>query len=399
VGFDGKNKTRKSSRNYASKEVSETIGLSLTFEDLKPILVKITDYFKRFFSPEGLTALCAFSSLIITSLILFFLFQQAYPLFQKMGYGQFTLYLLWQAGYSADTWGWLFTNGNILSGFLNFLTGSTWLPSNFEFGALPLIESTFIVVVGAVAIAFPIGIFSAVHLAEYCSLKVKTVLKTIIEMLAGIPSVVFGLVGLMVVVPAIKNWLLSVNSIWNYSQITGLTALAASIILAIMILPTIISISEDAISAVPSDIKEASFALGATHFQTVRRVILPSAAAGIAASVVLAVGRAVGETMAVLMVSGNAPFSFMPSTSNYLLWYYLQSAPDQIWQVIAHVFLVPVYPMTAVIASEIFETTWGSTQYQALLALGFVLFAITYIINFSAERIIFRFSRKFKRRV
>jgi phosphate transport system permease protein len=160
-----------------------------------------------------------------------------------------------------------------------------------------------------------------------------------------------------------------------------------------MILPTIISISEDAISAVPRELKEASFALGATHFQTVRKIIIPAAAAGIAAAVVLAVARAVGETMAVLMVAGNTPFSI-----NFSLIYNIYPILDQLKYIFGETFLSPVYPMTAVIAAEVGESAWGSTHYQALLAIGFVLFIITYIINYFAELIIFQFSKKVKRR-
>jgi phosphate transport system permease protein len=394
MGFDGKSKTRNPNRDDAPKEVSETVGFGFTFEDFKPILVKIADYFKRFFSAEGFTAICAFSSLIITGLILFFLFQQSYPIFNKLGYGTYTIYYLYylqELGYPdiADgiVYSGLWSGGNILGGFFNFITGSSWSPADVAgsgtFGILPLIESTFIVVGGAMAIAIPIGVFSAIHLAEYCSLKVKTVLKTMIEMLAGIPSVIFGLVGLYVIVPYIKN-LFNLN--------TGLTALAASIVLSIMLLPTIVSVSEDAISAVPGELKEASFALGATHFQTVRKVIVPAAAAGIAAAIVLAIGRAVGETMAVLMVAGNVPFSFA------IPWYYyLMPISNQVTGVLGQLFLRPVYPMTATIASLIMEAPWGGSEYQALIAIGFVLFVITYIINFASERIIFRFSKKLKR--
>lgn len=388
--FNRKNKEKIPKSVPRSGETLEILEYIFTAEDLKKFGVNIIGYFKRFFSPEGLTALCAFSSLVITGLILFFLFREALPMFQKMSYGTSVLHLLYVLnpdffGYVVDKYGLiLFGGGNPFAGFLNFVSGGIWAPNAYEFGILPLIIGTLIVVGGAIAIALPIGVFSAVHLAEYCSLRVKSVLKPIIELLAGVPSVVFGLIGLTLVVPLIQN-------IFHLDN--GRTALSAAIILAIMILPTIISISEDAISAVPREFKEASFALGATHFQTVRKVILPAAAAGIAAAVVLAIARAIGETMAVLMIAGSSPFTIL-----YPNYFPFLPILDKFGFYFKELFLDPIMPMTATIAAEIGETSWGSTHYQALLAIGFVLFIITYIINYLAEITIFRFSKKVKRR-
>ncbi|MBS7267287.1 MAG: phosphate ABC transporter permease subunit PstC [Candidatus Freyarchaeota archaeon] len=376
--------------DFGSGEVSGSLEYIFTAEDFKKVGLKIREFLRRFFSPEGLTALCAFSSLVITGLIFFFLFREAFPMFQKMSYGSSFLHFLYVLnpdffGYAIDKYGLVwFSGGNPFLGFLNFVSGGTWAPNSYEFGILPLIIGTLIVVGGAVAISLPIGVLSAVHLAEYCSLRVKNVLKPVIEMLAGIPSVVFGLVGLTLVVPLIQN---------VFHLDNGRTALSAAIVLAIMILPTIISVSEDAISAVPREFKEASFALGATHFQTVRKVILPAAAAGIAAAVVLAVARAIGETMAVLMIAGNSPFTVL-----YPNYFPLLPVLDKFGFYFKELFLDPIMPMTATIAAEIGETSWGSTHYQALLAVGFVLFIITYIINYIAEVTIFRFSKKVKRR-
>jgi phosphate transport system permease protein len=327
--------------------------------------LKGKEYIKRFFSPEGFTGVCALSSFIITILILFFLIQQSLPAFQELGYGQYALPLLKGLGYS--NYYWILANGNILTGFITFVTGSTWDPNNFYFGILPLIAGTLMVVVGALIIAIPVGIFSAIHLSEYCPTKIKNIVKPVIELLAGIPSVVYGFVGLTFLVP----WIASV-----FSLRSGQTALAGSIILSIMILPTIVSISEDAISAVPKDYKEASLALGATKFQTVWKVILPAAISGIIASIILAVGRALGETMAVLMVCGGV--ANMPPLS-------------------LQMFFTSVKPMTAAIAAELGETAVGSVHYSALFGVGLVLFGITYLVNFVADLINSRFKKKFGR--
>ncbi|WXG40888.1 MAG: phosphate ABC transporter permease subunit PstC [Candidatus Freyarchaeum deiterrae] len=327
--------------------------------------LKGREYFRRFFSPEGLTGICALSSFIITMLILFFLLQQSFPILQEMGYGQYALFLLNKLGYS--DYASILANGNIVTGLINLVTGSTWDPTNFNFGILPLIAGTLVVVGGALLIAIPIGIFSAVHLSEYCPRRVKNIIKPVIELLAGIPSVVYGFVGLTILVP----WIASV-----FSLRSGQSALAGSIILSIMILPTIVTISEDAISAVPRDYKEASLALGATHFQTVWKVLLPAAVSGITASIILAIGRALGETMAVLMVAGGV--ANIPPLS-------------------LQMFFTSVQPMTAAIAAEMGETAVGSAHYSALFGVALVLFGITYFVNFIADIINSRFKKKFGR--
>jgi len=371
----------RSSREASSEQFEFGLGV----ESLMRIGRKLLEYVRRLFSPEGLTALCAASSVVVTVLIFVFLFVDAFPIFQKMSYGEFFMYFIWEWGYDwiLETNPWMF-GGNVFVGLWNFITGGKWSPASYQFGILPLIESTLIVVGGAIVIAAPVGILSAVHLAEYCSLRVKTVLKSMVELLASVPSVVYGLVGLTTIVPWLKE---------TFNLSTGSTALAGIVILSIMILPTIISVSEDAIAAVPREFKEASYALGATKFQTIRKVVLPAAAAGIAAAIVLAVARAVGETMAVLMVTGNTPFSI-----TYPMEYFLYGLPDKVVHFLREVFLSPVYPMTAAIALEVGESAWGGTHFQALLGIGFVLFVITYVINSLAEYTILRFSARMKRR-
>lgn len=180
-------------------------------------------------------------------------------------------------------------------GFLNFLSGTTWKPTNDIYGILPMILGSIYVTAGAIIIGVPIGILTAVFMARFCPNRLYKVLKPAIDLLAGIPSVVYGFFGLMVIVPAIRNMFGG----------SGSSMLAASVVLGIMILPTIIGISEAAIKAVPDSYYEGSLALGASHERSVFFSVLPAAKSGISAGVVLGIGRAIGETMAVIMVAGN----------------------------------------------------------------------------------------------
>ena len=240
----------------------------------------------------------------------------------------------------------------------SFLLGRSWYPLSGEFGILPLIYSSLLVTGVAVLIALPLGVACAVYMAEIAPLRVREALKPTVEALAGIPSIVIGFIGLVVVAPAIQNWL---------HLDTGLTALTGAIMLAFMALPTIISISEDAIVAVPRDYKNASLALGATEWQTISQVLVPAAKSGITAAVMLGIGRAIGETMAVLMVTGNA----VPQNLGILG---LKTA-----------LLAPVRTLTATIAAEMGETVQGSPHFYSLFAIGLTLFAITFVVNLIAD--------------
>lgn len=238
----------------------------------------------------------------------------------------------------------------------DFLTGKEWIPTTTpapQFGVLPLILGTLWVSIFAILIALPLGLGVAIYLSELAGERTRKILKPTIELLAGIPSVVYGFFGLVVFVPLIQKTL---------GLPVGETALAGSLILAIMALPTIITIAEDAMRNTPKTMREASLGLGATHWQTVYRVIIPYASSGISAAVVLGIGRAIGETMAVLMVTGNA--AVMP-----------------------HSLLEPIRTIPATIAAELGEAPSGGTHYQALFLLGSILFMITLIISISAEMI------------
>ena len=243
----------------------------------------------------------------------------------------------------------------------DFLFGRYWYPTAEpagQFGILPLILGSLMVVSGAVVISVPLGVACAVYLAEVAHPKVREALKPVLEILAGIPSVVFGFFGLVVLVPLVQRL---------FDLPTGETALSGMIMLAIMALPTVVSVSEDAIKAVPGTYREASLALGASRWQTIYRVVVPAALSGINTAAMLGIGRAVGETMTVLMVTGNAA-------------------------VIPHTFLQPVRTLTANIAAELGEAPQGGTHFKALFAIGCVLFTFSFIINMIADVVM----RKYK---
>ncbi len=193
-------------------------------------------------------------------------------------------------------------------GFVSFLTGEKWKPSNNIYGIFPMIVGSIYVTAGAILVGVPIGILTSVFMAKYCPKRIYPVLKSATELLAGIPSVIYGFFGIVVLVPMVREfsrWLKAVGVIQSASK--GSSILTASVLLGIMILPTIIGVTESAIRAVPSVYYEGALALGATHERSVFAVVLPAAKSGVVAGIVLGIGRAVGETMAVIMVAGNQP--------------------------------------------------------------------------------------------
>ena len=248
-------------------------------------------------------------------------------------------------------------------GFKEFLTSTRWDPTSPEkpeYGFLSMLASTVMITIGAMIIAFPLGVAVASYLSDVASPRVREIVKPIVELLAAIPSVVVGFIGLNLVGPSLAR-------IFNLSN--GLNALNGSLLLAIMALPTIISISEDSLNAVPAAYSEASLALGANVWQTLIKIKIPAAASGIIASLMLGMGRAMGETMTVLMATGNA-------------------------RAFPHGFLQSVRTLTANIAIELGEVPFFSTHYYALFALGLVLFLITFFINLSADVILEKQKRK-----
>ncbi|MCU0641055.1 MAG: phosphate ABC transporter permease subunit PstC [Candidatus Margulisbacteria bacterium] len=247
----------------------------------------------------------------------------------------------------------------------SFLFNVNWFPISDppQFGIVPLLLGSLFVTLGAIVIAVPMGLAAAIYISEFAPRWFANILKTGIELLAAIPSIVLGFIGIVTLAPFLKT---------VFRLPSGLTALAGSIMLAFMAMPTIVSIIEDAIVSNPKSYKEGSLALGATRWQTVYRVTIPAASSGILAAIMLGIGRVIGETMAVLMITGNA--AVIPTS-----------------------FLQPVRTLTATIAAEMGEAVAGSGHYYSLFAIGIILFIISFIINLLADLFLHR-SRKGKRK-
>ncbi len=244
-----------------------------------------------------------------------------------------------------------------------FFSIAAWNPAAYgeaTYGIGAMLVSTFLVTMGAMLIAVPLGIGTAAFLSEIASPRVRNILKPAIEMLAAVPSVVIGFLGIVLVAPVLAD---------VFHLPNGLNALNGSILLAVMALPTLISVTEDAIHAVPKDYKEASYALGANRWETLVRVTLPSCTSGILVAVMLGLGRALGETMTVLMATGNA--TAMP-----------------------HSFFDPVRTITATVAIEMGEVPSGTPHFYSLFACALVLFLITLFVNMAAERVAAGFRQK-----
>ena len=274
---------------------------------------------------ETLIRAAGVSTIVIIGLIFFFLLKEGLPAFVHVSPRQFL--------------------------------STRWYPIEDLFGLLPLLAGSLLVTLGAVVIAIPLGITTALYLGDIAPLWQRELLKPLIEVLAGIPSIVLGFLGWVALAPLIQH----------AGAPTGLTAFTGSLILAYMSLPTIISISEDALYAVPKEYRDAALAIGATKWQTIWRVVVPAARSGLVIAIVLGIGRAIGETMAVMMVTGNA--ANIPTLGSGL-------------------FFQPVRTMTATIAAEMGEVAQGSLHYQTLFAIGIVLFLITFAINSLAGMLI-----------
>jgi phosphate transport system permease protein len=241
-----------------------------------------------------------------------------------------------------------------------------WYPIEDYFGLLPLLVGSLVVTIGALIIAVPIGLLTAIYIAEVASPRTKEFLKPLVELLGGFPSVVLGFLGLLILSQFLREFL---------ALPTGLSALTGALLLAGIAIPSIVSISEDALDTVPRAYRDASLALGATEWQTIWWVTLPAAKSGVLTAIMLGIGRAIGETMVVLMVTGNAPM--MP-------------------QGLA-TFINPTRTMTATIAAEMGEVANGSTHYNVLFFIGIVLFVITLIVNVSASTFVFRRKKRSER--
>ncbi len=241
-----------------------------------------------------------------------------------------------------------------------------WYPVEEYYGLLPLVLGSLMVTIGAGAVSLPLGLATAVFIAEIAPRWTREILKPFVEVLAGIPSVVLGFIGMLVLAPLVRR-------ITNAP--TGLTALTGSVLLALMALPTIVSVAEDALDAVPKTYRDGALALGVTRWQMIWRVVVPAARSGILTATMLGIGRAIGETMTVMMVTGNAariPFGLGD-------------------------FMLPVRTMTATIAAEMGEVAQGSTHYHVLFAIGISLFVITFVINLTAAAVVFRQAKRSER--
>jgi len=274
-------------------------------------------------------AVLAFASLFFLIGISIVLFKEGLPIFQKVS-------------------------------FFGFIFGKSWYPTYepAEFGILPLILASAWVTFGALLVCVPLGIGSALYIHEIAGTKQRAVLKPLIEILSGIPSIVYGFFAMAVMSPFLQRLL---------NLPTGLCAFTASLVLGIMAVPTVCSLAEDALGFVPNSFREASFAVGANRWQTLTQVVIPAAGSGISTAVILGMSRAIGETMTVLMAAGGAA-------------------------VIPKSYFEPVRPMTATIAAEMGEAVMGSSHYNALFAIGLIIFIVTFAFNIIAEII----SRKFR---
>jgi len=283
---------------------------------------------------EALVRATGYSAIVFVALILLFLLREGLPAFGEVP--------------------------------LVSLLATRWYPTEGHFGLLPLIGGTLLVTIGATLMAVPLGLGTAIFIAEIAPRWAREVLKPLVEVLAGLPSVVLGFMGILVLAPALRVGL---------NLPTGLTALAGSLLLAAMAIPTLVSVAEDALDAVPKSYRDAALALGATRWQTIWRVTLPAARNGVLTAVMLGVGRAVGETMTVMMVTGNA--ARMPTGLSALL--------------------LPVRTLTATIAAEMGEVANGSAHYHVLFVIGLVLFLLSLIFNLAAGAIVFQQRRRAER--
>ena len=273
--------------------------------------------------------LLALASIIILALIVIFLFKESFPIFGKIS-------------------------------VKDFIFGKLWYPTDDppDFGILSMIVASLVVALFSSALAIPLGVFSAIYISEVAHIRVKEIIKPVIELLASLPSVVIGFFGMVVVAPFLQE---------TFDIPTGLNVLNASIMLAFMAVPTISSLSEDAIHSVRRELREAAFALGANRWETISKVVVPSALSGIVTAVILGMSRAIGETMVVLMVAGGAA-----------------AIPESIFDACR--------PMPASIAAEMAEAPFQSDHYHALFATGAVLFIFTFLFNIVADYI----SHKYK---
>ena len=283
---------------------------------------------------ETLVRVAGYSAVVFVALIFVFLMREALPTFNEIETDE--------------------------------LFNRRWYPIEDYFGILPLLFGSLVITLGAALIAIPFGLMTAVYIAEIAPRWLRELLKPLVEVLGGIPSVVLGFLGILVLAPLVRR-ILHVP--------TGLTAFTGAVLLAGMAIPTIVSVAEDALDTVPKAYRDAALALGATRWQTIWRVTLPAARSGVLSAIMLGIGRAIGETMTVMMVTGNAPQ--IPAGLNALF--------------------MPLRTMTATIAAEMGEVANGSVHYHVLFTIGLTLFLISLAVNLTASAVLFRARRRAER--
>ena len=283
---------------------------------------------------ESLIRASGYSAILFVALILIFLLREGLPAFSEVS--------------------------------LAALADARWYPIEAHFGLLPLIGGSLIVTLGAALIAVPFGLATAIFIAEIAPRWAREILKPLVEVLGGLPSVVLGFLGMLVMAPLVRTTL---------NTPTGLTAFTGSLLLAGMAIPTLVSVAEDALDAVPKSYRDAALALGATKWQTIWRVTLPAARSGVLTAIMLGIGRAIGETMTVMMVTGNA--ARLPNGLGALF--------------------LPVRTMTATIAAEMGEVANGSVHYHVLFMIGITLFVIAFVINLTASAVVFQQRKRAER--
>ncbi len=288
----------------------------------------------REFAITRLIKASGYSAILFVALIFFFLVREGIPTFAETSLGS--------------------------------LFSIRWYPIEEHFGILPLITGSLLVTIGAAFVAVPLGIGTAVYISEIAPRWMREILKPLVELLGGLPSVMLGFLGILLLSPFLRVFL---------NLPTGLTALAGSLLLGAIALPTVVSVAEDALDAVPRAYREGAWALGATRWQTIWRVTFPAARSGVLTAIMLGVGRAIGETMTVMMVTGNAPVLALKLGSIFS----------------------PVRTMTATIAAEMGEVASGSTHYHVLFFIGMVLFLISLGVNVAASSVVFRAKKRAER--
>ena len=303
---------------------SRRVGTSLSIWDrLEPVI-------------EWLIRLCGWSAILFVLAIFAFVFKEAFPALQWLDLGE-------------------------------FFTSDKWRPEaeeNAQFGIFALLVGTGCVTVGSTLLSVPLGLGAAVYLSEFCSGRLRETLKVVIELLAAIPSVVWGFIGVMVLGPIIIDTTAWLHDLGVFPRaLVGVNILNGSIILALMSVPVIVSVGEDALKAVPDSYREAALSLGASRWEVVYKVLFPAARNGLLAAVLLGIGRAIGETMAVLMCTGHSV-----------------RIPGSV--------IDPVRTMTATIAAELGEAVDGGRHYQVLFLIGVVLFILTFLVNLTADIVV-----------